>query len=452
MKVNLKQLDKTKVCLEVEVPVEEVVKEKSEIYEYLKSHAKISGFRPGKIPEDVLKKQFESTVQKEAIEHMLPKYFQAALKEKKVIPLTMPEFSDVKLEGNGPLTFKATIDTRPSIELGQYKKIRLEKMEAKISDEDVENKLKELQLQAATMAEVKDRNEVTAEDFVIVDFKGLLDGKLMRGLTRQNYFLAALQEFEQGKGDVVSNAIGRGVIGMKKGAEKEIEVEFQKENVLPGLAGKKVLFKVILKEIRKRILSEIDDEFAGIFGLKNLAELKDKIKEELVKLWEEKEKRRLIDNMVDKIVQGTKIELSSSLIERQRDYLLYRLDNELAKRNVTREQYFQANSLTEDALREQYTRASERQLKSKLIFAEISKKENIKVEEEELKSEIEKIALNAKKKPEEIRVYLEKRDMLDNLKEDILERKIIDFLFSEAEVKEKGKIWQGIKKIFGRKQ
>ncbi len=282
MKINLKQLDKTKICIEIEVPSEEVIKEKNEIYEYLKSHAKVSGFRPGKTPEDILKKQFEGTVRKEVIEHLLPKYFQIALKEKNITPLTLPEFSDVKLEGDGPLSFKATVETRPSIELGQYKKIKLEKMKSQISEEDIGNKLKELQLQAATLTEVKDRNEVMAGDFTIVDFKGLFNGKLMQGWSRQNYFLAA-SEGEAGA-DIVSNALGRGILGMKKGSEKEIEVEFPAENVPSGqalnlskanglgLGGKKVLFKVTLKEIRKRILPEIDDEFAGIFGIKNISE------------------------------------------------------------------------------------------------------------------------------------------------------------------------------------
>ena len=172
---------------------------------------------------------------------------------------------------------------------------------------------------------------------------------------------------------------------------------------------------------------------------------------ELEKAFSEKEKRRLIDEMVDKIIRDTKIKMSSNLIERQRDYLLYKLNNELAGRNITREQYLQRNKLTEDALREQYTQVANKQLKAKLIFFEISKKENIKMEEEDLKSEIERIAENAKKEPEEIRAYLERRDMLDNLKEDIIERKIIDFLFSEAQVKEKGKVWEGIKKIFKKK-
>ena len=453
MKINFTQLDKNRICLEIEVPAEEVLKEKKEVYEYLKGNAKVHGFRAGKTPEDVLKKQFEGTVRKEVIEHLLPKYFQVALKEKNITPLTLPEFTEIKLEGDGPLFFKATVETKPDIELGRYKKIKLKKSEIKITEEDIEKKLKELQIQAATLSEVKDRDEVIAEDFVIVDFKGFLDqqghNKLTHGWSRQNYFLSVSDD--TGKGDLVSNSLGRGVIGMKKGMEKDIEVEFPGDNAPSGLAGKKMLFKVTLKDIKKRILPEIDDEFAGIFGFKNLDELKNKIKEELARLGEEKEKRRLIDEMIDKIIKNTKIELSSHLIERQRDYLLYKLNNELAGRNLTMEQYLQTNNLTEDVLSGQYRESAAKQLKAKLIFSEISKRENIKVEEENLKSEIEKIALTAKKKSEEVKAYLEKRDMLDNLREDILERKVIDFLFSEAEVKEKGKIWQGLKKIFGGK-
>ena len=448
MKINFKQLDKSRVCFEIEVPAEEVVKERGKIYDYLKNHAKVPGFRPGKTPQEVLKKQFDDTVRKEVIEHLLPKYFQIALKEKNITPLTLPEFSDIKLEGDSPLSFKATVETRPDIELGQYKKIKLEKMESQITQQDIENKLKELQLQAAALTEVKDRDEVITGDFVIVDFKGLLNGKLMKGWSRQNYFLAASDG--EARGDMILNALGRGVVGMKKGAVKTIEVEFPKENS-GGFAGKKVLFEVTLKGIRKRILPEIDDEFAGIFGFKNISELKDKIREELEKAWEEREKRRLIDEMVDKIVWKTNIELSSHLIERQRDYLLYKLNNELAGRNVTKEQYLQANNLTEDVLRQQYTQAAARQLKAKLIFSEISKRENIKVEEKDLRSEIENIAASAKKKPEEVKAYLEKRDIIDNLREDILERKVVDFLFSEAKIREKGKVWAGIKKIFGKK-
>ena len=138
MKIHFAQLDKTKVSFEIEIPSEEVAKERNEVYNYLKDNAKVSGFRPGKTPQQVLEKQFEGTVRKEVIERLLPKYFQIALKEKNVTPLTLPEFSDIKLE-NGPLSFKATVEVRPDIELGKYKKIRLEKLGAQISDEDVEN-------------------------------------------------------------------------------------------------------------------------------------------------------------------------------------------------------------------------------------------------------------------------------------------------------------------------
>lgn len=448
MKTNLKQLDKNKICLEIEVPKEEVITEKNKIYEYLKSHAKISGFRRGKIPQEVLEKQFEGTVRKEVIEHLLPKYFQIVIKEKNIIPLTLPKFSGIKLEGDGPLKFNATVETRPLFDLGQYKKIKLEKVKIQVSEEDIDNKLKELQMQAATMSEVKDRNEVFTGDFVIIDFQGIFNNKPMRGWSRQNYFLSVSEEKT---GDFILNALSQNVIGMKIGEEKNIEMEFPPEYKLSGLASKKVLFKIKLKSIKKRELPEINDEFAGIFGFKTLIDLKDEIKKELEKIFEEKEKRRLINEMIEKIVEKTKIELSQNLIEKQRDYLLYKLNEELTTRKITMEEYLQANNLTEDMIREQYTKAAIEQLKAKLIFSEISKRENISVEEEDLKSEIEKIASSVQKEPEEVRAYLEKRDIIDNLREEILEHKIVDFLFSKAEVREKGKIWQGFQKIFVRK-
>jgi len=446
MKIDCKELEKNRIELEIEVPAEEVIKEKEGIYAYLETRAKVPGFRSGKIPRDMLEKHFNDSVKHEIMEKLVPQYFQEAIKQKNLTLLTAPKFSDVKLDENNSLKFKAVVETRPAIDLRDYKNIKLTKFLVEISDEEIEGKLRELQAQASVFSDVQGRDDARDGDFAVVDFEGTLDGRPIKGWSKKNYSL------EVGK-ENLAPGFTQAVTGMKKGETKNADIQFPADYGFHGLQGKTAVFKIALKDLKERKVPAVDEKLAKDFGFDSIAALKERIKEELKLQKEQGEKKRLIDEMVTRLVKGTSIDLPSTLIERQRDYMMYKLNNELANKNATMEDYLKANKLTEEKLKEKYSEAAEKQLKATLIFAEISNREGIKVEDEDVKNEIEKLAYAYRQDPLKLRRQLEQRGLIDNLREDILERKIIDFLFSGAKIEERGKpFWAGIGKLFAGKK
>jgi|GEM_PF-191988 len=442
MKINTTQIEKNIISFEIEVPPEEVRKEREKIYQQLQAIAKVPGFRSGKIPRDVLEKHFKDSVKEKVIKNLVPRYLLEAVKDRNITPLTLPRFNDISLGEDDSLKFKAVVETHPAIELKDYKNIRLRKIAVEVTEEEIDQRLKELQLQASIFTNVEDRDEAKDGDFAIIDFKGFLNNRPLKGWARKNFLIEVGEEtFVPGLSEAIA--------GMKKGNSKNVEIQFPSDYPVSALRDKKVIFEITLNELKERKVPPVDQELAKNFGFENLDLLKESIREEIKLAKEEGEKQRLVNEMVERLISDTNIDLPSSLIERQKDYLMYKLENELVRTGISKEDYLRSNNITEEDLEKKYREAAIKQLKAKLIFSEISKKENIKVEEEDIKNVIDRIARSLGQEPEKVRRQLEQRNLLDNLIEDILERKIVNFLFKEAKIEEKGgSFWAGIGRLF----
>jgi len=240
--------------ISITLPKKEVQKKLEKAYGKLQRETKIKGFRRGKVPRSVIIKHYKGQVEAEVGEKLVQESYFDAIEQEKVDPVVHPDISDPVFQEDGTFTYVASIDIRPEFELGKYKGLEVEKVDVLVPEEDVQAELEEMQKSMAALRSVEDR-EVQEGDVVIVDFQGYHNDKPMAQVKNEDYSV-----------DVGSGNMGKEfeekLVGMKKDAEATHDVDFPEAHPNPVLKGKKVEFRITVKDIKERILTDIDDEFA----------------------------------------------------------------------------------------------------------------------------------------------------------------------------------------------
>ena len=267
LKVSVTEEKAWRRILEIELSQEKVDEEFDVVYDKYRNHSKIPGFRKGKAPMDLVKLRFKDIVAKEILESLVPKAYEDAVKEANLSPISLPVVKHIEFQQGMPLKFKAEIDVKPEIELKEYKGIELVKKRREITEEDVNRSLNYLREDFAELHPVE--REAKFYDHLIVDLVKNQEGKDEK-LENQDLFLDPhnmIKEFQDA------------LISAKAGDEKEIEVNYHPDFHNKKLAGKNVKYTIKVKQIKEKILPEINDDLAKMAGgYKDLAELKAKIK------------------------------------------------------------------------------------------------------------------------------------------------------------------------------
>jgi trigger factor len=395
---------------------EEIVRQESEkIYSQLEKQANVPGFRKGKVPRNILEERYEKEVREELIQRLVPQAYQEAVREKNLVPLSQAEIKELRLEKNKPFFFKAFTEVKPEVKLGQYTRLKLEKERVeKIGEKEVQTGLEEIREKQALFVPVEKR-DVEKGDFVSIDFKGLVKGIPFAGGSRQNYTL------EVGSDSLFD--LGNQLLGMKINETKEIKINLSKEYPHQELAGQEAIFKITLKEIKEKRLPPLNDEFAKDLGeFSTLEELKSKIKDDLRKLQERLSEEKFKDYLIDKLIQGSELEVPSILIEKEIEHLLTDLKENLRREGLTYNHYLNIIKMDEIGLKERHKPLALKRVKSEAT-------------EEDLKERIEELALFYKEEPSKLRERLEKNNLLSNLRAQLREKKTIEFLLKESRVK-----------------
>ncbi len=425
MKAEVEKLEECKVALKIEVPVNRVREELDNLYNDLQKKAKLPGFRRGKVPLDILKTYFERSIRADALDRLIPDAYQEALKENDFAPCSQPKIEEIKYEDNKPLNFKATVEIKPKITLKKYKGLKAKRIIKIVTEENVNRALERLQHRHAEFIAVEDR-PAKKGDWVIIDFIGSIEGKSFKDNEAKNFSL------EIGSKTLVGDFEDQ-LVGLKKGEEKETKVKFPKDYHNKELAGKEVLFKVNLKEIKEKKLPELNDEFAKDLKFNNLEELKIRIKKDLESYEEEHSERVLRDNLMDWLIRKTPFPLPKAMVERELEVMI--------EDALTRMRYSGLDpkrvGIEEAKLKEKYRPSAERKVKSTLILEKIAKQENIKVNEQEIEKRTEEMALSTGQKKEDLRDFFNKeRSHLAGLREEIRLKKALELMVKEARVKE----------------
>jgi trigger factor len=426
MSVKWEKLEGNEGVLTVEVDAEKVNEGLDAAFKKVVKNIAIPGFRKGKVPRVIFEKRFGvEALYQDALDILLPEAYAKAVEEAGIEPVDVPKIDIEQMEKGKSLIFTAKVTVKPEVKLGQYKGLEVEKMDATVTDEDVENELKRLQENYAELV-VKEDGKVENGDTAVIDFEGFVDGEPFEGGKAENYSL------EIGSGTFIPGFEDQ-LIGMQAGEEKEIEVTFPEEYHAKELAGKPATFKVKVHEIKEKRLPALDDEFAKDVDdeVETLEQLKDKIRKRLEEMKKNEAEAALRDAVVEKAAENAEIDIPEVMVKNETDRMLREFDQRLQMQGLNLELYYQFSGQDEAALREQMKEDAEKRVRVALTIEAIAKAENIEVTEEEINEELEKMAKAYNLEVEKLKELL---GNLDGVKEDLKWRKTIDFLVENSKV------------------
>ena len=422
--VKVEDISPVKKKLLFDISWVDVKNELDACYRDMNRKAKIKGFRPGKVPRKILESMYKDHVEGEAITNLVNKHYWDAVKEKGIIVVAQPDIDQKGIEEEKNFVFAATVEVEPVIEPKNYIGLELERHEKNVTESDIEERLQQIRHMFGTMEEVGDDREVKEGDFAVIDFTGTLDGEALKEMTAENYLI------EIGSGSFVPGFEDQ-VIGMRKDQSKQIQVKFPDEYGIQRIAGKDIVFSVTLKSIKEKILPEIDENFIRNFEkFETLEDLRTDISETL----EEENKARsntdLKDLIVTKLLESNEFEAPPSFIERQIYYMIADTRRRMASRGLSRKEIDELSAKYKEMYREEATKV----VKSVLLMKNIAAKESISVDVGEIDERVMEMAQRRGQDFDSFKKSLEDADMIENIKEEILTRKVFDFIEGKATI------------------
>ncbi|MDI6809401.1 MAG: trigger factor [Candidatus Eisenbacteria bacterium] len=419
LKVEVKDAGSWKRVLEIEIPPEDVQTELDKVVAEFQRKAAIPGFRKGKAPRDVLEARFGHSLQSEFLDRIIPRFYKEALKEANLVAISQAEVGDLKFTKGEPLSFKATVEIWPEIEVHGYDGLKVTRENFETAGDDVEKELLRLQEIAAKLETVARPTKET--DLVVVDFVRLgKDGRPIKK-TRRDGALIDLSS------PTLLKDFARGVLGASAGEERVISVHYSEDFPDKNLANQDVQLRINVREVKEKTLPEINDEFAKDYaGAATLDELKSRIRLNLEAEEKLRSRRAMEEKILEELITMNSFELPPSMVKDALDDIVSRREKEAG--NLSPEE--------REKLREAFSPHVVRNLKKTVVVSLVGKKESLEVKEEEVKAEIAKIACEEGKEVSEIEKELQKGNGFERFRNAFFERKVLDFLLSKANIVE----------------
>lgn len=419
MKVQVNDAERSQKELLVEIPYEVFEKAADKELDTLLPKAKIHGFRPGKAPREIARKQFSHQIKSQAIEKVINEAVQDALTSNNIVPISQAHISDVVFEENKPISFTARVDVFPKVELNKYKDFNFKKVTVEISDADIEDALITLQERDMTYEPVENRDTVQKGDVAVIDFEGKKDGVAFDGGTAKGFSLNI------GSGQFIPG-FEDGVVGMKKGETKDLNLTFPKEYNSAELAGKDVVFTVTVHEIKEKVKPEINDDFARDIdpNSKGLDDLKGKLKKGLQTEADKATQLEAFGQILEQIVKENPFEVPYSFVKEQSDRLAFNAMNQFYQMGLNPEQV----GISFEMMAQRYLAQAEEQVKQAIVINEVAKLEKIAVEDEDINNFLSFHAELQGRTVEEIKKELEAQMQMEAVRNDILGDKVYKFL------------------------
>ena len=425
MSLQVETLEKNMAKLTIEVSAEEVESALQRAYQKQKSKISIPGFRKGKVPRQMVEKMYGVGVfYEDAANDMIPAAYEKAASESELEIVSQPKIEVVQIEKGKEFIFTAEVAVKPEVELGEYKGVEVPKTETEVTEEDIMAEINKEREQNSRIITVDDR-AVEDGDMTVIDFEGFVDGEAFEGGKGEDYPLTIgshsfIDTFEEQ------------LIGKNIGEETEVNVTFTEEYHAEELKGKPALFKVTVKEIKKKELPELDDDFVeDVSEFSTVAEYKDSIKNKIEERKAKEAKAAKEDAAIEKIIENAKMEIPEPMIETQVRQMAEDFSRRLSQQGLSVEQYFQYTGLTAEMLLDQMKPQALKRIQSRLVLEAIAKAEAIQVSEEELEKEIQDMATSYQMEADKLKALLTDKDK-ENMKSDIAVSKAADLVAESA--------------------
>lgn len=380
---------------------------------------KVDGFRKGSVPKNIYLEKFGlESLYMEAVDSCLNDAYKKALDKSKVEPVVEPKI-DIPAIDKDSVTFTITLVGKPEVKLGEYKNLKIKKDKVSVNQKEIDAEIEHLREQFAEIR-VKEDGEVEDGDTAVIDFKGYVDGKELEGGSGENYPL------EIGSHTFIPG-FEEGVLKMKVGDEKDLELAFPKDYV-KDLAGKKVTFHVTLREIKTRVLPDIDDNFFKDLGYDKVTNASELAKE-VEKVIKERKQReiddRFIEEVLNKAAENMKVDLSTEIIDDEVHRMLHQFENQLQMQGLKMEQYLEFSKLTMEDVHKNMEPEAIKRIKYRYLLEAVAEAEKIEVTDEEANKDAEEMAKNYGISKDEL---LKAFGSMEVLKYDSKMRKTLEFL------------------------
>lgn len=431
MAVTLEKIEKNKVSLEITIDAQDFSSAINRAAKKAAGEINVPGFRKGKAPRHMVEKAVGlEYLQNEALEPLLGPAYVQAIEESAIEPVARPEVELIQVEEGKDLIFKAIVEVKPEVELGEYLGLGVEKKAVEVTEEQLDEELKRRQDQHAKLVSLED-GEVQDKDIAVIDFEGFLDDVAFEGGKGENFELAI------GSGSFIPG-FEEQLIGSRPGQEVDVNVRFPDEYHSKELAGKDTLFKVKVNSIKRKELVPLDDEFAkDVSEFDTLEELKEDIRQKMVTAAEVKINNEFRAEVVKKAAENANVEIPEGMIENRIENMMNDMRTNLSHQGITMEQYCQYLNTDEQKLKEDHRAQAIEGIKTELVLEAIAKKEEITVSDEDVENEMVKLSQHYGRQVEELKQALLARGELEWFKVGIVSDRTIDFLAEKNDVEKK---------------
>ncbi|MCR5508297.1 MAG: trigger factor [Lachnospiraceae bacterium] len=431
MSLQVEKLEHNMAKLTIEASAEEFDKAMTAAYKKNRNKMSVPGFRKGKVPQQMIEKMYGPEVfYEDAANAIIPDAYEKEISEHKEIEVvSQPKIEVTQCEKGKPFIFTAEVALKPTVELGKYKGVKIDKIDREVTDEDVDKEIeKEREANARTIS-VEDR-PVKDKDMTIIDFEGFVDGETFEGGKGENYPLTI------GSGAFIPGFEDQ-LIGAKIGEETEVKVTFPEDYQAENLKGKDAVFKVTVHEIKEKELPELDDEFASeVSEFDTLDEYKEDVKKKLTEKKEADAKTKKEDAVIEAIVNDSKMDIPDAMIDTHARQMAQDYAGRLQQQGLSLEQYFQFTGMDMDKFLEQMKPGAKKRIESRLVLEAVAAEEKFEISDEEYEHELERMAemyqMEAGKLKEIVSDY-EKEQIIEDLKM----QKAVDFVTDNAAEKKK---------------
>jgi trigger factor len=425
LQVAVADISQCRKGLTVEVPVEEVNAAFEKTYGAYARHLKIPGFRPGRVPRELIKQRFAKEAEEEVVQSLVPEALQAAVAEHMLRVVGEPQIDALSIGQGEPLKFRATFEVMPEFELKEYKGLKLTKRVANVTDEDVEHALDHLRQSAAEFVPVEDRPSHDG-DFVSVN----LVGKYVEPPEEEDLKSDDVQ-VEVGANNVQPE-FNENLRDVKAGDVREFRVKYPENFSAEGLAGKTLDFTATVVAVREKEAPELDDEFARDFGdYENLQQLRDRIRENLTASAESRADSGLREEVVKRILEDYDFEVPSALVEpqatdRAREFAYLLMRNGVPSQTI--------KEIDWEGRMNEFRPLAARDVRSALVFDKIGEAEKVEVSRWEVEAEIERMASMSGEPADQLKARLTKDDSLSSIEHRLRHQRALEAVIKHAEV------------------
>ena len=406
--------------LEIAIPAAEVETETSRVIADVQQRAKLPGFRPGKAPATLIRKQFAGDIRQRVMENLIPKYLQKQFEAENLNVVGTPDIKDVHFHEGEPLRFKAEFDVQPEIELKDYKGVEVPYQDPTVTDEDVQKRIEEIREQKADYSNI-DPRPLENGDYAVVALESI-EGVEGEPVKQDEMVL------EIGGADTFE-AFSENLRGVSPGESRDFEVTYPEDYGAPRLAGKTVRFHATLKGIRKKELPELNDEFAQDLGdYRNMDELKEAVRKALFAQRERDAQQEAKNKILDKLVDQHDFPVPETYVERQIKNRVEQTLRAMSAEGVDP----RSLKLDWEKVRESQREKAVREVKASMLLSKVAEREAVGVTREEVDREVERMARQQREPVAALQMRFEKDGTLGRIASHIQSEKTLTFLFEHA--------------------